>query len=63
MTTKKNEDNPRAVAKSYIDTALKLQGNRRPSDEVYERAVAHAEQAFRGLSEVRQGRRSIIHSN
>ncbi len=63
MTTK-DEDDPRAIARSYIEDTLKLQGSRRPSDDVYERAVAHAEEAFRGLSEVRQVRRkTLTHSN
>jgi hypothetical protein len=48
MMIEKIEEDPEVIARSYIDAAIRLQGTQ-PPVEVYERAVADAERAFRGL--------------
>ena len=51
---KRTSQDVAAVAREYIDEALKIQGNGRPSDEDYEQAVARAEAAFRQLAATRR---------
>jgi hypothetical protein len=51
MEGKLTDEDIRTIARAYIDDVLKLQkGERRPSDEDYERGVASAEVAFRRLA-------------